>query len=65
MDTFGGWHEEALALITQLGRALARTTGREDGEQVRHVRQRLGITLVRDIDDIDDKNLGNISMVLN
>ena len=48
VDTFGGWHKKALALITQLGRALARTTGREDGEQVRHVRQRLGITLVRD-----------------
>ena len=45
VDTFGGWHEEALALITQLGRALACTTGRKDGEPVR---QRLGITLVRD-----------------
>ena len=48
VDTFGGWHEEALGLITQLGRALARSVGREDGEQVRHLRQRLGITLVRD-----------------
>ena len=48
VDTFGGWHEEALALITQLGRALACMTGGKDGEQVRHVRQRLGITLVRD-----------------
>ena len=48
MNTFGGWHTEALGLITQLGRALARSLGREDGEQVRHLRQRLGITLKRD-----------------
>ena len=48
VDTFGSWHKEALGLITQLGRALVRSVGREDGEQVRHLRQRLGITLVRD-----------------
>ena len=31
-DTFGGWHMEALSLITQLGRVLVHTVGREDGE---------------------------------
>ena len=48
MDTFGSWHKETLGLITQLGRALARSVDREDEEQVRHLRQRLGITLVCD-----------------
>ena len=48
VDTFGGWQEETLALITQLGRALAHTTQRKDGEQVHNVCQSLGITLVWD-----------------
>ena len=48
VDTFGGWHPEALVVITKLARQLARNVGRETGEQVRHLRQRLGVTLVKD-----------------
>ena len=48
VDTFGRWHPKALEVITTLGRQLARNVGREGGEAVRHLRQRLGVMLVRD-----------------
>ena len=48
MDTLGGWHPEALEVITRLGRQLARNVGKLDEEGVRHLRQRLGVLLVRD-----------------
>ena len=48
MDTFWGWHPEVLALITRLTRALVLTVRCKDREQVHCLRQRLGITLVRD-----------------
>ena len=55
--TFGGkwllqimmnWHPEALSIITRLGRQLARNVGKLDEEVIRHLRQRLGVMLVRD-----------------
>ena len=48
VDTLGGWHPSALATIKKLGGQLARNVGREDGEVVRHLRQRLSVLLVRD-----------------
>ena len=54
VDTFGGWHAEAFVVITKLARQLARNIGQEKGEQVRHLQQRLGVTLVKD----------NINMVM-
>ena len=48
VDTLGGWHPEALAIIQRLGRQLARNVGKLDEEVVRHLRQRLGVLLVRD-----------------
>lgn len=48
VDTLGGWHPEALDVITRLGRQLARNVGKLDEEVVRHLRQRLGVLLVRD-----------------
>ena len=48
VDTLGGWHPEALEVITRLGRQLARNVGKLDEEVVRHLRQRLGVLLVRD-----------------
>ena len=48
VDSFGGWHEAALELLTKLGRQLARVVGREEDETVRHLRQRLAVVLVRD-----------------
>ena len=46
MDTFGSWHLEVLVIMTKLGRQLAKNVERETWEQVRHLRQRLGVTLV-------------------
>ena len=48
VDTLGGWHPDALEVITKLGRQLARNVGRDDQEAVRHLKQRLAILLVRD-----------------
>ena len=48
VDSFGGWHKEALELLSKLGRQLARVVGRGEDETVRHLRQRLAVVLVRD-----------------
>ena len=47
METLGGWHSHAEANITRLARQLARHTGREDGEVIRHLFQRLSILLMK------------------
>jgi hypothetical protein len=48
VDSFGGWHEVALQTLTKLGQQLARVLGKPEEEQVRHLRQRLAVLLVRD-----------------
>ena len=48
VDTFGGWHPAALKILSKLGRQLARVSGREESDTVRHLRQRLAVLLVRD-----------------
>ena len=48
VDTFGGWHKEGLAILTKLGGQLARAVGKLEGEVVMHLRQRVGVLLVRD-----------------
>ena len=47
VESFGGWHEVATREVVKLGRALARHTGEEEGEAVRHLWGRLGILLQR------------------
>ena len=42
------WHPGALVMLSKLGRQLAWATGREEGETVRHLPQRLSVLLVRD-----------------
>ena len=50
VDTFGGWHNVGLKTITRVGtrRQLARNLGKDEDEMVRHLRQRLGVLIVRD-----------------
>ena len=48
VDTLGGWHEEALAVIDKLGRQLARVVGRDEAATVQHLKERLGVVLLRD-----------------
>ena len=48
VDTLGGWHEEALEVINKLGRQLARVVGRDEGDTVQHLKERLGVVLLRD-----------------
>ena len=46
-ESFGGWHRVAEAEVKKLGAALARNTGQEEEEAVRHLWGRLGILLQR------------------
>ena len=46
-ESFGGWHNVADYEVKKLGAALARNTGQELGEAVRHLWGRLGIPLQR------------------
>ena len=48
VDTFGGFHEEGLATLSKLGQQLARGVGKEEAEVVWHLRQRVGVLLIRD-----------------
>jgi len=55
VETLGGWHEKAVNQIQKLGRALARCTGKDEEEEMRHLFQKLGVLLVR----------GNAAMFIN
>ena len=48
VDTLGGYHKEGLATLTKLGRQLARGVGKEEAGVVWHLRQRVGVLLIRD-----------------
>ena len=54
VETLGGWHPHAAKALTRLGRQLARQTGREEEETVRHFFQRLSVLLMK----------GNASLIL-
>ena len=55
VETLGGWHESAVQVIRKLGLALARSTGQEEGEVVKHLFGRLSILLMK----------GNTTLLLN
>ena len=55
VETLGGWHDQTVSLVKRLGSALARQTGQEESEAIRHFSQRMAILLVK----------GNASMFLN
>ena len=55
VETLGGWEEGAAQVVKKLGQALARATGQEDNEVVRHLFGKLSILLQRD----------NASLILN
>ena len=46
-ESFGGWHQVAEREVGKLAAALARHTGQEEGEALRHLWGRLGILLQR------------------
>ena len=55
VETTGAWEDGAARVLTRLAKALARTSGQEEGEGVRHLFGKLSILLMR----------ANASMVLN
>ena len=55
VETLGGWHDRAVEQIKKLGRAVARSSGREEDEAIRHLFQRLGVLLAK----------GNAALLLN
>ena len=54
-ETFGGWHDVAVAQVKKLASALARHSGQEEGEALSHTWSRLGVLLQR----------GNAAMMAN
>ena len=55
METLGGWHDQTVSLVKRLGSALARQTGQDESEAIRHLSQRLAVLLAK----------GNASLLLN
>ena len=55
VETLRGWQESAVVQLKKLGAALARHTGEDESERIRHLYQRLAILLVK----------GNASIFLN
>ena len=55
VETLGGWHKKAVDQLRKLARALARSSGKEEDVEIRHLFQRLGVLLVR----------GNAALLLN
>jgi hypothetical protein len=46
VETLGGWHEDAAAIISRLVRQLASHTGKEADEQIKHLFQRLWVLVM-------------------
>jgi hypothetical protein len=47
VETLGAWHKEAVPHIRRIGQALAKQTGKNESEVVKHLFQRLGLLLQR------------------
>ena len=45
VETFGGWHPKAILHLTRIGRALARQTATPESLAIKHLFQRLAISL--------------------
>ena len=55
VETLGGWEEQADVQIKRLGAALARQTGQDESDKIRHVFQSLAVRLAK----------GNAALFLN
>ena len=55
VETTGGWEEGAAVIIKKLGQSLARATGQEEGDVIKHLFGKLSILLMK----------SNASMILN
>ena len=55
VETLGGWHDQTVQQVKKVGSALARHTGQEEGEAIRHLAQRLSVLLTK----------GNAALILN
>ena len=47
VESLGGWHSKAIKVLVKLGRQLARHTGKEDSEVLKHMFEKLGVLLMR------------------
>jgi hypothetical protein len=47
METLGGWHKKTVEQVRKIGSALARHTGQEESEAIRHLGQRLAVLLAK------------------
>ena len=47
METLGGWHDSTVSQVKKVGSALARQTGQEESEAIKHLAQRLSVLLAK------------------
>ena len=47
-ESTGGWHREAVSILKRIGSALARATGGDESEVIRHMFGRLSVLLQKD-----------------
>ena len=47
INSLGGWHEAGVSLVKRIGQAMARSTGQEENEVVRHLFGKLSVLLMR------------------
>ena len=47
VETLWGWHDQTVAQVKRLGSALARQTGQDEPEAIRHLAQRLAVLLAK------------------
>ena len=55
VETLGGWQAQTVAQVKRLGSALARQTGQDESEAIRHLAQRLAVLLAK----------GNAALLIN
>ena len=46
-DTLGGWHEVTVREVKKIASAFSRHTGSNEGENIKHVIQRLSVLLIK------------------
>ena len=47
MDTFGAWSDTMVAEVRRMGSSLARQTGGEESDVIRHLIQRVAVVLAK------------------
>ena len=61
VETLGGWHHQTVSLVKRLGFALARHSGQEESEAVRHFSQRMAILLLNWVPNFPSQEIDGLN----